>query len=59
MFDNEWGFADDASEEFFFGDLFEVGEAEFGEQFLSRCGGLAVTNLFKNNCGGKSEGSAQ
>ncbi len=33
-FDDLGGVADDGAEEFFFGDLFEVGEAEFGEEFL-------------------------
>lgn len=33
-FDDGRGIADDGAEEFLFGDLFEVGEAEFGEEFL-------------------------
>ena len=34
MFDYEGWVADDGAEEFLFGDLFEVGEAEFREEFL-------------------------
>ena len=34
MLDNERWIADDGANELFFGDLFEVGEAEFGEEFL-------------------------
>lgn len=33
-FDDLGWVADDGAEELFFGDLFEVGEAEFGEEFL-------------------------
>ena len=32
----EWGFADNGAEEFLFGDLFKVGEAEFREEFLDQ-----------------------
>ena len=32
--DDEGWIADDGAEELFFGDLFDVGEAEFGEEFL-------------------------
>jgi len=35
VFDDEGGVADDGPEEFLFGYLFEVGEAEFGEEFLA------------------------
>lgn len=31
---NQRGIADDCAEEFLLGDLFDVGEAEFGEEFL-------------------------
>ena len=34
MFDNDGRIADDGAEEFLLGHLFEVGEAEFGEEFL-------------------------
>ena len=34
MFDDEGGIADDGAEEFLLGYLFEIGEAEFGEEFL-------------------------
>jgi len=34
VFDYEGWVADDGAEKFLFGDLFEVGEAEFGEEFL-------------------------
>ena len=35
MLDYEGWVADDGAKEFLFGYLFEVGEAEFGEEFLS------------------------
>lgn len=34
MLDDEGWVADDGADELFFGDLLEVGEAEFGEEFL-------------------------
>ena len=49
-----WG-ADDGAQEFLFGDLFQVGEAEFGEEFLrereqvlGRRSGGRETNLVVN-----------
>lgn len=38
MLDYERRVADDGAKEFLFGDLFEVGEAEFGEEFLCAFG---------------------
>ena len=35
MFDYEGWVADDGAKEFLFSYLFEIGEAEFGEEFLS------------------------
>lgn len=35
MFDDLGWIADDGAEEFLFGYLFEVGEAEFGKEFLA------------------------
>jgi hypothetical protein len=34
--------ADDGADEFFLGDLFEVGEAKFREKFLSRSSDMAI-----------------
>ncbi len=35
MFDYQGWVTDDGAKEFFFGYLFEIGEAEFGEEFLA------------------------
>ncbi len=43
MFDYEGWIADDGTEKFLFGNLFEVGEAKFGEEFLVELDGLFVT----------------
>lgn len=45
MFDYEGWIADDGAEKFLFGNLFEVGEAKFGEEFLVELDGLFVTKL--------------
>jgi len=43
VFDYEGWIADDGTEKFLFGNLFEVGEAKFGEEFLVELDGLFVT----------------